>query len=175
MGNTLINGLTAVHAGSGGTLVAMDICKTPPLCQPIPYSNVAMSSDAAGTASSVRVNSNPVCHVASTFAKSSGDMAGTCGGILSGTIAGQAEFITFSPNVFVEGQPAVRQNDMMVSNMRNTAPAPLQQAGAGLPRGLTAEETEEQTLEPSHRLDVEHLAPAQPRRRHFVRLRRRVK
>ena len=119
MSNILINGLTAVHAGSGGTLVTMDICKTPPFCQPIPYSNVAMSTDAAGTASSVLVNGNPVCHVASTFAKSSGDMAGTCGGVMSGTIAGQAEFLTFSPNVFVEGQPAVRQSDMMVSNMRN--------------------------------------------------------
>ena len=175
MSNILINGLTAVHAGSGGTLVTMDICKTPPFCQPIPYSNVAMSTDAAGTASSVLVNGNPVCHVASTFAKSSGDMAGTCGGVMSGTIAGQAEFLTFSPNVFVEGQPAVRQSDMMVSNMRNTAPAPLQQAGAGLPQGLTPEETEEQTIAPTHRLDVDNKAPAQPRRRHFVRLRRRVK
>jgi len=64
---------------------------------------------------------------------------------------------------------------MMVSNMRNTAPAPLQQAGAGLPQGLTPEETEEQTIAPTHRLDVDNKAPAQPRRRHFVRLRRRVK
>ncbi|MCG8393146.1 MAG: DUF4150 domain-containing protein [Pseudomonadales bacterium] len=175
MSNTLINGLTAVHAGSGGTLVTMDICKTPPFCQPVPFSNVAMSSDATGTASSVLVNGNPVCHVASTFAKSSGDEAGTCGGIMSGTIAGQAEFITFSPNVMIEGQPAVRQSDMMVSNMRNTAPAPLQQAGAGIPQSLSPEETEEQGIEPTHRVDVETGGPVTPRRRHFVRLRRRAK
>lgn len=175
MSNILINGLTAVHAGSGGILVTSDICKTPPFCQPVPFSNVAMSSDATGTASSVVVNGNPVCHVASTFAKSSGDEAGSCGGIMSGTIAGMAEFITFSPNVFIEGQPAVRQGDMMVSNMRNTPPAPIQQPGAGLPSSLSPGETEEQTTEPTHRLDVDSGGPSQPRRRHFVRLRRRPK
>ncbi len=51
-------------------------------------------------------------------------------GIRGGTIAGKAEFITGSPNVFIEGIPAVRQGDMMVSNNCNTAPMPLSQPGA---------------------------------------------
>ncbi len=46
------------------------------------------------------------------------------------TITEKAEFITGSPNVFIEGIRAVRQGDMMVSNNCNTAPMPLTQPGA---------------------------------------------
>jgi len=139
MGNIAINGLTAVHAGSNGTLTTVDICNTPPHCASVTYTNIAKSMDSAMTATSVFVNGNPICHAKSNFAVSSGDEAGSCGGVISGTIKGMAEFITFSPNVFIEGFPAVRQTDLMVSNMKNTPPAPLMQPGAGKPPELSAE------------------------------------
>ncbi len=135
MGNVLINGRTAVHAGSGGTLTTVDVCLTKvgkPVV-PIPYTNIARSGDAARTAGSVLINGNPVCTKASIFAKSTGDEPGNRKGVQSGTINGRAEFITASANVFIEGVAAVRQGDMMVSNNRNTAPMPLVQAGAGEP------------------------------------------
>jgi len=156
MGNISINNLTAVHAGSNGTLTTVDVCNTPPFCTSIPYTNIAKSTDAAMTATSVFVNGNPICHSKSIFAISSGDEAGSCGGVVSGTIKGIAEFITFSPNVFIEGFPAVRQNDLMVSNMKNTAPAPLMQPGGGKPPELaTQEPVELQESEVKQQLNVE--------------------
>lgn len=131
-GNVLINGRTAVHAGSGGTLTTVDVCRTKvgKSIVNIPYTNVARSSDAAQTAATVFINGHPVCHQKSIFALSCGDEPGDRLGVVSNTIKGKAEFITASPNVFIEGVPAVRQGDLMVSNNRNTAPMPLMQPGA---------------------------------------------
>ncbi len=145
MGNVLINGRTAVHAGSGGTLTTVDVCLTKvgkPVV-PIPYTNIAKSSDAAKTAGSVMINGNPVCTKSSIFSKSTGDEPGDHKGISSGTIQGKAEFITASPNVMIEGVPAARQGDMMVSNNKNTAPMPLAQGGASKPPKLDVEGAEE--------------------------------
>ena len=134
--NVVINGRTAVHAGSQGQLTTVDVCKTPSRCRPAQYSNVAVSRDSAMTASSVKINGHPVCHRTSNFAVSAGDEPGSCGGIVSGTIKQMAEFVTFSNNVFIEGIPAVRQMDLMTSNLKNTPPMPLQQPGAGQPPAL---------------------------------------
>jgi len=131
MSNVLFNGLTAVHAGSKGILTTSDTCLTPPYCVPISYTNIAKSQDAAKTAKSVTINGNPACVLTSNFAVSQGDAPGACGGIVSGTVQGMAEFITFSNDIFIEGIPVVRQTDKMVSNNKNTSPMPLQQPGAG--------------------------------------------
>ena len=137
MGNVVINGRTSVHAGSGGVLQTVDVCKTPGKCRPQTYTNIAVSSNSAKTAGTVIVNGNPACNKDSIFAVSTGDEPGSCGGVSSGTIKQKAEFITFSNNVFIEGKPAVRQNDLMVSNNRNTPPAPVQQPGAAQPPSLS--------------------------------------
>lgn len=137
MGNVVINGRTSVHAGSGGVLQTVDVCKTPGKCRPRTYTNIAVSANSAKTAGTVIVNGNPACNKDSIFAVSSGDEPGSCGGVSSGTIKQKAEFITFSNNVFIEGKPAVRQNDLMVSNNRNTPPAPVQQPGAAQPPSLS--------------------------------------
>ena len=137
MGNVVINGRTSVHAGSGGVLKTSDVCKTPGKCRPRTYTNIATSSNSAKTASTVIVNGNPACNKDSIFAVSTGDEPGSCGGVKSGTIKQKAEFITWSPNVFFEGKPATRQNDLMVSNNRNTPPAPVQQPGAAQPPSLS--------------------------------------
>jgi len=137
MGNVVINGRTAVHAGSGGILKTSDVCKTPGKCRPRNYTNIAKSMDSAKTASTVIINGSPACHKDSIFAVSTGDEPGSCGGVSSGTIKQKAEFITASNNVFFEGKPATRQNDLMVSNNRNTPPAPVQQPGAAQPPSLS--------------------------------------
>lgn len=145
MSNVLINGRTAVHATSGGTLTTIDVCWTKvgkPVVR-IPYTNIARSSDAAKTAGSVLINGQPVCNKASIFAVSSGDEPGDRLGVKSGTIKGKAEFITASSNVMIEGIPAVRRGDLMVSNNKNTPPMPLMQAGAGKPPQLAVTGAEE--------------------------------
>jgi len=136
-GIVLINGRSAVHAGSGGMYRGPDVCNTPDGegCSPVLYSNVARSEHAEHTASSVKIHGHPACHAKSIFSHSSGDEAGRCGGVASGTTRGKAEFLTHSPDVFFEGEPAVRQFDLMVSNHRNSAPMPLMQEG-GAPVSL---------------------------------------
>lgn len=149
LNNILINGRTAVHRDSGGILSTLDVCLTPvgKAVVPIPYSNVARSVDAAGTASSVLINDNPACHLNSCFSKSTGDQPGRKKGIISGTLEGKAEFLQGSANVFIEGQPAVRQGELMVSNNRNTPPAPLSQPGGAAPKAMLAAVANETEIE----------------------------
>lgn len=125
--NVLINALTAVHAGSNGILNTVDVCLTPigNSIVPIPYPNVAQSRDADKTADSVLINGNPACHQKSVFSKSTGDQPGRRKGVVSGKIEDEASFITASFNVMIEGTPAVRAFDTMVSNKMNTPPMPL--------------------------------------------------
>ena len=131
MGNININGKTAVHAKSDGKLITTDVCLTPPFCIPIGYTNQAESKMTDMGASSVNIQGSPACNSKSNFKISQGDAPGACAGASSGSIGQMAEFITFSNDVMIEGKPAVRNNDKMVSNLKNTAPQPLMQPPAG--------------------------------------------
>ena len=137
-GIVTINGRTVVTTGSGGVLITQDICKVPHDCSAQTFTNSAHSKDAVNTSPNVFINGHPVCHQKSVFSKSTGDEGGSCGGVQSGTTQGRAEFITGSHNVFINGFPAVRDGDLMVSNLRNTAPMPIRQEGAPLPKALAA-------------------------------------
>ena len=150
MSNVIINGRSAVHAGSGGVLTTIDVCltKVGKPVKEIPYTNIARSADAAATAATVFINGNPVCHKESNFSKSMGDEPGDRKGILSGTIKGKAEFVTASPNVFIEGVPAARAFDLMVSNNQNTPPAALIQPSGSPPPALSAGNPADRALEP---------------------------
>ncbi|MCU7843220.1 MAG: DUF4150 domain-containing protein [Candidatus Thiodiazotropha sp. (ex Monitilora ramsayi)] len=149
-GNLLINGRSSVHAGSGGTLSTIDVCNTPSGkgCKTVVYTNVAKSSDAAQTAGTVTVNGNPACTQDSIFAKSSGDEAGRCGGVSSGTIKGKADVVTAAGNVLIEGKGALRQFDLMVSNNQNTPPAPVMQGGGARPDFLDTVGAKDQAATP---------------------------
>jgi Domain of unknown function (DUF4150) len=123
-----VNSLSVVHAASGGvTLAFPDVCKTPTPAGPvpIPYPNVALSSDSAQTSKQVTCDGNPICLQDSSFAVSSGDEAGSATGVASGTIKGKAEFVLYSFDVKVEGKSVPRALDLMLHNTKNTPPAPL--------------------------------------------------
>ena len=147
MGNININGKTAVHAKSDGKLITTDVCLTQPFCVPIGYTNQAESKMTDMGTSSVNIQGSPACNSKSNFKISQGDAPGVCAGASSGSIGQMAEFITFSNDVMIEGKPAVRNNDKMVSNMRNTAPQPLMQPPAGNPPAgkVTAQPEPEKT------------------------------
>lgn len=136
--NVLINGRTAVHKDSGGKLTTIDVCLTTivPTVVPIPYVNNAKSSDITGVAGSVKINGKGAATIKSKFSKSKGDKPGDKRGIISGTNDGKAEFIMGSFNVMIEGKPAARQGDPMISNNKNTPPMPLMQPSGPAPRGL---------------------------------------
>ena len=78
-----VNSLSVVHAASNGTSIAFpDTCQTPSPAGPvpIPYPNVAMSSDTASGSSQVKCDGNPICLSDSNFSMSTGDEAGSAGG-----------------------------------------------------------------------------------------------
>ncbi|WP_437707697.1 DUF4150 domain-containing protein [Sorangium sp. So ce448] len=126
-----VNGMSVVHASSSGITQAFpDVCKTPtpggPV--PIPYPNIAMSSDTASGTQKVKCDGNPVCIAKSNFSMSSGDEAGSAGGgVASNKIKGKAEFVNYSFDVKFEGKGVARAMDMMLHNDKNTPPFPVMQ------------------------------------------------
>lgn len=129
-----VNAMSVVHAGSNGITTAFpDVCKTPappaPFV-PIPYPNIAQSSDTAQGASTVKCDGNPTCVKDSNFKMSSGDEAGSLLGVASNKIKGKAEFVNFSFDVKFEGKNVARAFDLMLHNDKNTPPFPVLQGPA---------------------------------------------
>jgi len=125
-----VNMLSVVHAGSNGITTAFpDVCKTPTPAGPvpIPYPNIAKSSDTAQGASTVKCDGNPVCLKDSTFMVSTGDEAGSLLGVASNKVKGKAEFVNFSFDVKFEGKNVPRAFDLMLHNDKNTPPFPVMQ------------------------------------------------
>jgi hypothetical protein len=126
------NFLSLVHQSSNGVSIAFpDVCKTPappaPFV-PIPYPNIAKSSDTAQGTKKVKCDGNPVCVKDSNFSMSTGDEAGSAGGgMLSSKIKGKAEFVMFSFDVKFEGKNVCRAFDIMLHNDKNTPPSPVLQ------------------------------------------------
>ena len=127
-----VNNLSVVHSSSNGVSIAFpDVCKTPappaPFV-PIPYPNIAKSSDTAQGTKKVKCDGNPVCVKDSNFSMSTGDEAGSAGGgMLSSKIKGKAEFVNSSFDVKFEGKGVARAFDLMLHNDKNTPPFPLLQ------------------------------------------------
>ncbi len=136
-GPVRVNGREVVTAKSGGVSFAMgDVCTVPDGGGPVPFVNVAVSSDAAGGASTVRVHGVSVVLAKSTFARSTGDEPGKDGGVISGTTQGAAQFVNYSHDVSIEGQPVPRAFDPMIHNLdaegvpNAYGPAELQEAAS---------------------------------------------
>ncbi len=129
-----VNFLSVVHASSNGVTIAFpDVCKTPSPAGPIPipYPNIAKSSDTGNGTKKVKCDGNPVCVKDSNFSMSTGDEAGSAGGgVVSNKIKGKAEFVMFSMDVKFEGKNVCRAFDIMLHNDKNTPPFPVLQGPA---------------------------------------------
>lgn len=129
MGVTVgVNMMSVVHQSSSGISPCFpDVCKTPTPAGPVPmpYPNIAQSSDTASGTKKVKCDGNPVCVEDSSFGTSTGDEAGAAGGVASNKIKGKAEFINFSFDVKFEGKGVARALDMMLHNDKNTPPFPV--------------------------------------------------
>jgi hypothetical protein len=123
-----VNKRTVVHAASSGMAIGFpDVCQTPappapPI--PIPYPNIAMSSDTSDGSSTVKCDGEKVMVQGSSFSRSSGDEAGVVGGLMSGCNMGKAEFILYSFDVKFDGKNVCRMADLMLLNKKNTPPFP---------------------------------------------------
>jgi len=125
-----VNFMSVIHAASSGVAPSFpDVCKTPappaPFV-PIPYPNIAQSSDTDKGSKKVKCDGEPICHKGSNFKMSTGDEAGSAGGgMMSSKIKGKGEFVNFSMDVKVEGNNVARALDLMLHNDKNTPPFPV--------------------------------------------------
>jgi hypothetical protein len=122
---TFVNFRGVVHKGSNGmSMVFPDVCKTPappapPI--PIPYPNIGKASDATGGPTTVKTDGEMPMVKGATYSRSSGDEAGTVGGIISSVNMGVCEFLLYSFDVKFEGNNACRLGDSMWHNKKNMA------------------------------------------------------
>jgi hypothetical protein len=106
---------------AAGQCMAMpDVCNTssPAGPIPIPYPNIAMTGDASAFTCSLKVkvmNKNVVTTM-TEISRTSGDEAGSSGGVVSGLNMGPAKFQVGSMKVKVEGNPPAYLTGMVGQN-----------------------------------------------------------
>jgi hypothetical protein len=112
-------------AADGKSIAAFpDVCLSPPTPPagpvPLPYPNTAYASDTAGGSKRVRISGKEVMlRDSSYFKKSTGDEAATQGlpkGFVTHALQGKAYFNSWSMDVKIEGQNAVRHLDLTTHN-----------------------------------------------------------
>lgn len=119
---TFANCRGIAHKGSGGmSIVFPDVCNTPSPAGPIPipYPNIAQASDTSGGPSTVKCDGKMPMVKGATYSKSSGDEAGTAGGLASGVNMKEAEFMMYSFDVKMDGKNACRLGDPLFHNKKN--------------------------------------------------------
>jgi len=168
--NVFINGRAAAHSGSAGKSIAFpDVCLCPPPPPsgpiPTPLPNTAQAMDLQGGASTVTIEGNPIAHAKSFIGKSTGNEVATStgGGVITHVVQGKAYFQTFSMDVFIESQPAVRHMDLVTHNHMammpgNTPPVPWMATMLAGP-GPAPKESEKQVFEGKEKLEI-HLKDA---------------
>ena len=116
-------------AANGKSICAFpDVCLTPPSPPagpiPIPYPNTGMASDTDGGSKTVQISGQEVMlKDSSDFKKSTGDEAATKSqgmNVITHQIQGKCYFTSWSMDVKIEGENAVRHLDMMTHNHAST-------------------------------------------------------
>jgi len=120
--STFVNCRGIAHKGSGGmSIVFPDVCKTPspggPI--PIPYPNIGKSADTSSGPSTVKTDGEMPMVKTAKYSMTSGDEAGSVGGVISSSFKGEAEFMMFSFDVKFEGNNVCRLGDPMFHNKKN--------------------------------------------------------
>ena len=120
---TFVNSRGIAHKGSGGMSMAFpDVCKTPappagPI--PIPYPNIAKSSDTSSGPTKVTTDGEMPMVKGAKYSRSSGDEAGSVGGVVSNVNMDEAEFMMYSFDVKFEGKNVCRLGDPLFHNKKN--------------------------------------------------------
>jgi hypothetical protein len=99
-----------------------DVCKTPappapPI--PIPYPNIAQLAQANGCTTKVKIGNKAVLTKSSKIPMSSGDEAGSLGGLISGKIKGEAKPKKTSAKIKAEGKAVVYHTCIFGQNGSN--------------------------------------------------------
>jgi len=116
------NGRGVAHGGSGGiSNVFPDVCKTPSPSGPVPvpYPNLGKSSDASKGPKTVTIEGKMPMVKGAQYSMTTGDEAGSAGGVMSGSTKGPAEFMMYSFDVKLEGKNVCRLGDPLFHNKKN--------------------------------------------------------
>jgi len=111
------------HKGSGGmSMVFPDVCKTPappagPI--PIPYPNTGQANSTSKGTKKVKIDGQMAMVKSAKYSITSGDEAGSIGGVLSSKIKGEAEYMMYSFDVKFEGNNVCRLGDPLWHNKKN--------------------------------------------------------
>ncbi|MCB9596889.1 MAG: DUF4150 domain-containing protein [Sandaracinaceae bacterium] len=106
----------------GSTMAFPNVCLTPappaPNPVPVPYPSIGQCATAmAGTfAMRVMILNRPILTIKTKVMTTTGDAAGTAGGVASGMFGGPCARTRSSMKVMVEGSPLVRNLDTIASN-----------------------------------------------------------
>jgi len=118
---------SVVHKGSGGQTIAFpDVCKTPSPSgpAPVPYPNAVSSASSDFPPGEYKLKGGGTIAVkGSTSSTSSGDEAGTAGGVASNKVKGSVQYMMYSFDVRYEGKNVVRMQDPLFHNEKNANPA----------------------------------------------------
>jgi len=120
---TFANSRGIVHKGSGGMSIAFpDVCKTPappagPI--PIPYPNIGKASDTDKGPKKVKTDKKMPMTKGAKYTMSTGDEAGSVGGVVSSKTKGECEFMMYSFDVKFEGKNVCRMGDPLFHNKKN--------------------------------------------------------
>lgn len=111
------------HKGSGGmSPIFPDVCKTPTPAGPvpIPYPNVGKAADTSSGPTTVTLDGGqmPMTQDAK-YMMSTGDEAGSVGGVVSNKVKGPCEFMMYSFDVKFEGKNVCRLGDPLFHNDKN--------------------------------------------------------
>ena len=120
--STFVNSRGIVHKGSNGfSIVFPDVCKTPaaPSPLPIPYPNIGKSSDTSQGPTKVKTDGKMPMTKDAKYSRSSGDEAGTLGGVVSSVNMNECEFMLYSFDVKFEGKNVCRLGDPLFHNRKN--------------------------------------------------------
>ena len=116
------NGRGVAHKGSGGlSTVFPDVCKTPTPAGPvpIPYPNIGKAADTSQGPTTVTTDGQMPMVKGAQYMMTTGDEAGSVGGVISNTIKGPAEFMMYSFDVKFEGKNVCRLGDPLFHNKKN--------------------------------------------------------
>jgi len=103
------------------SIVFPDVCKTPTPAGPIPipYPNIGKASDTMQGPNTVKTDGSMPMVKGAKYIMTTGDEAGSAGGVMSSSIKGECEFMMYSFDVKFEGKNVCRMGDPLFHNKKN--------------------------------------------------------
>lgn len=108
-------------SAGGMALSSSDVCKTPPVGNPVSYPNLANQAEAVPNVPTILYSGGPVHNLNTIIPTTRSDEPGSMGGVASGTVSAQSRHATGSGKVLIQGAPQTRLTDTNLPNNQNTA------------------------------------------------------